>query len=196
MACSSSLLSSSVGRFICLSWSKASSFIFWRIRVISYWILKATFYSEKPRKDFLSHNVLKTSGRMYLFILWIYFWKIYWNLFYLIHPLYPFGGQFFGDTDGSFRIQTDPWHQGHSIISQLKNTKVTLLKHFIIQHDDDENCMSKSYHEGKRQYLIKLLMWLAESRMVPSKREQRKWEKDRSSTKWASEYQESDKYDD
>lgn len=38
MACSSSLLSSSVGRFICLSWSKARSFIFCRTRVISYWI--------------------------------------------------------------------------------------------------------------------------------------------------------------
>lgn len=40
IACSSSLLSSSVGRFICLSWSKASSFIFCRTRVISYWIWK------------------------------------------------------------------------------------------------------------------------------------------------------------
>lgn len=40
IACSSSLLSSSVGRFMCLSWSKASSFIFCRTRVISYWIWK------------------------------------------------------------------------------------------------------------------------------------------------------------
>ncbi len=40
MACSSSLLSSSVGRFMCLSCRLASSFIFWRIRVISYWICR------------------------------------------------------------------------------------------------------------------------------------------------------------
>lgn len=38
---------------------------------------------------------------------------------YLIHPLYPFGGKFLGNSNSSFRIQTDPWHQGHSIISQL-----------------------------------------------------------------------------
>lgn len=60
MACSSSLLSSSVGRFICLSWSKASSFIFCRTRVISYWIWKSTLdvknhvtlYCTKITKDY------------------------------------------------------------------------------------------------------------------------------------------------
>lgn len=48
-------------------------------------------------------------------------------LFYLIHPLYPFGGKFLGDSNSSFRIQTDPWHQGHSIISQLQNTKSSII---------------------------------------------------------------------
>lgn len=110
---------------------------------------------------------------------------------YLIDSFHPFRGQFLGDSDGSFRVQTNSWHQRHSIISQLKTQTNTLIKpcyvtiqhHHHHHHDDDDVpfYVSKFYREARQQYLIKLLMWLAESRAVPSDTEEkkRKGEKDR-----------------
>jgi len=172
MACSSSLLSSSVGRFMCLSWSKANSFIFSRIRLISYWIWEGMTTQLKTIFSLLLQQPV---------------WPRKLPLpgcFYLIDPLYPFGRKLFGDSNGSFRIQADPRHQSHSIICQLKKKERLYIR---IQNDDD-GVWFYFYHEGKPwQYLIKLLMWLCESRVVPSNKEQGKGEKGKHNRKWGPE---------
>ncbi len=50
---------------------------------------------------------------------------------YLIHSLHPFRRESLRDTDSSLWIQTDAWHQGHTVISQLKdNEKWWQTSHF------------------------------------------------------------------
>lgn len=122
MACSSSLLSSSVGRFICLSWSRASSFIFCRMRVISYWIWRQNVFT------YLLYS-LKWCENRCIFLQWFQF--------YLVDSLYPFGRQFLGDSNRSFGIQADPRHQGHPIISQLKDTTGSIKTFDMMRCEND-----------------------------------------------------------
>lgn len=93
-------------------------------------------------------------------------------LFYLIHPLYPFGGKFLGDSDSGFGIQTDPRHQGHSIIGQLQNTKKVDQQLFgkkcFNLLELCWRCINTQIKSLFSQYLIKLLLRLADSRVAPS----------------------------
>lgn len=154
MACSSSVLSSRVGRFMCLSWSNARSFIFCRILVISYWIWKL-------RKTIINVLFWKTSNRTPAF-------PVIQQL-HLINSFYPFGRQLLCDADSSFWIQTDPRDQSHSVIGQLrKNTE-------LYEDVSYDNRAVRWF--SKQLYLIKLLMWLSgrrAERFHPVKRSKRR----------------------
>lgn len=115
------------------------------------------------------------------------------NLFTSSTPSIHLGGSFLVTPMAASGSRLIPDTRAIRSSANLKTRTDNSIKTFqrSIQHDDDDqNFTNKIYQEGKRQYLIKFLMWLAESRMVPSKREQWKWEKDRSRTKWARGYQE------
>lgn len=140
MACSSSLLSSSVGRFMCLSWSKARSFIFCWIRVISYWIWEESF------------------GEIFFFFL--HFVKKQTEIQGLPHQHHPpiWGAVFLWlrwqlqDPDWSRKPEPSDHRPTKQTTTEITKNNVAIMFNFM---QLNEFCC-----EGKRwRYLVKLLMW-------------------------------------